>query len=77
MVENIHQIMLEIIVAAERVGDGRQRLLLGNLPRFESTESLEDGVCLARLFAERGLSGLAYRRKRAEDRQPPLCESSR
>jgi hypothetical protein len=76
VVKNIHQILLEIMVAAERVGDGRQRLLLGNLPIFESTESLEDGVCLVRLLAERGLSGLAYRRKRAEERQPLLCESS-
>jgi hypothetical protein len=75
-VENIHQIMLEITVAAERVGDCRQRLPLGDLPIFESTESLEDGVCLVRLLAERGLSGLAYRRKRAEERQPLLCESS-
>jgi hypothetical protein len=85
VVENIHQIMLEITVAAERVGDGRQRLFLGNLPRFESTEGLEDGDCLARLLAKRGLSGLAYaagwvgafRRKGAEDRQPLLCESSK
>jgi hypothetical protein len=69
--------MLEITLAAERVGDCRQRLPLGDLPIFESTEGLEDGVCLARLLAERGLSGLAYRRKGTEDRQPPLCESSR
>jgi hypothetical protein len=60
VVENIQQVMLEIIVAAERGGDVRQRLLLGDLPRFELTEGLEDGGCLARLLTERGLSGLAY-----------------
>jgi hypothetical protein len=60
VVENVHQIVLEIVMAAECLGDDRQRLPLRNLPIFESSERRDDDVALACLLSEPGLSELPF-----------------
>jgi hypothetical protein len=58
VVENVHQIVLEIVMAAECIGNDRQRLPLRDLSIFESSERREDDVGLTCLLSEPGLSEL-------------------
>jgi hypothetical protein len=58
VVENVHQIVLEVVMAAEYIGNYRQRILLRDLPIFEPPERREDDVGLGCLLSEPGLSEL-------------------